>query len=58
MRLLKDQAALGKAIFMGDACWGPAHSMLQPAALEQLYQQKLITVEVDGAPVFIPLSND
>src|SRR5690554_522732 len=79
MRLLKDQAALGKAIFMclhdlnlaarwcshilllypnGDACWGPAHSMLQPAALEQLYQQKLITVEVEGAPVFIPLSND
>ena len=42
----------------GDACWGPAHSMLQPAALEQLYQQKLITVEVDGAPVFVPVSND
>ena len=42
----------------GDACWGTAHSMLQSAALEQLYQQKLITIEVDGAPVFVPVSND
>lgn len=39
----------------GDACWGPAHSMLKPSALELLYNQKLITVEVDGAPVFVPL---
>lgn len=39
----------------GDACWGPAHSMLKPSALELLYNQKLMTVEVDGAPVFVPL---
>ena len=39
----------------GDACWGPAKTMLQPSALEQLYSQKLITVEVDGAPVFVPV---
>lgn len=38
----------------GDACWGPAQSMLVPAALERLYSQKLITVEADGAPVFVP----
>ena len=78
MSLLKDQAALGKSVFMclhdlnlaarwsthilllypnGDACGGPANTMLQPAAREQLYQQKLITVEVDGAPVFVPVSN-
>lgn len=39
----------------GDACWGEAKTMLQPSALEQLYSQKLITVEVDGAPVFVPV---
>jgi len=38
----------------GDACWGPARNMLVPAALERLYSQKLITVEADGAPVFVP----
>ena len=38
----------------GEACWGPAQSMLVPAALERLYGQKLVTVEADGAPVFIP----
>ena len=39
----------------GDACWGEDKTMLQPSALEQLYSQKLITVEVDGAPVFVPV---
>lgn len=39
----------------GDACWGEAARMLKPEALEQLYQQPLITVEVDGAPVFVPV---
>jgi len=39
----------------GDACWGPARTMLKLSALEQLYTQKLLTVEADGAPVFIPL---
>jgi len=38
----------------GDACWGPAQTMLVPSALERLYGQKLITVEADGAPVFVP----
>jgi iron complex transport system ATP-binding protein len=39
----------------GEACWGPANTMLVPSALERLYNQKLITVEVDGAPVFVPV---
>lgn len=38
----------------GGACWGRAEDMLVPAALEQLYGQKLVTVEADGAPVFVP----
>lgn len=38
----------------GDVCWGPAERMLVPAALERLYGQELLTVEVDGAPVFVP----
>ncbi|MBW0148361.1 ABC transporter ATP-binding protein [Marinobacter arenosus] len=38
----------------GEACWGPADRMLVPDALESLYGQKLITVEADGAPVFVP----
>ncbi len=41
----------------GDACWGPAERMLVPAALELLYGQKLITVEADGAPVFVPVKS-
>ncbi|MDS1308797.1 MULTISPECIES: ABC transporter ATP-binding protein [Marinobacter] len=40
----------------GDACWGPANAMLESSALEKLYNQKLITVEADGAPVFVPVS--
>jgi iron complex transport system ATP-binding protein len=38
----------------GEACWGPVASMLQPAALERLYGQRLLTSEIDGSPVFIP----
>lgn len=38
----------------GDACWGPAERMLAPAALERLYDQELLTVQVDGAPLFVP----
>lgn len=38
----------------GDVCLGPAERMLVPAALEGLYDQELLTVEVDGAPVFVP----
>lgn len=41
----------------GEACWGPADRMLNPSALERLYGQKLITVEADGAPVFVPAIN-
>ncbi|MEX2475751.1 ABC transporter ATP-binding protein [Marinobacter sp.] len=41
----------------GDACWGPAGRMLVPEALERLYGQKLITVEADGAPVFVPVKS-
>ncbi|MDI9243608.1 ABC transporter ATP-binding protein [Marinobacter sp. CHS3-4] len=40
----------------GDACWGPAGDMLVPSVLERLYGQKLVTVEADGAPVFVPVS--
>ncbi|RUR32928.1 ABC transporter ATP-binding protein [Vreelandella andesensis] len=40
----------------GEACWGPRDSMLVPSALERLYQQRLATVEVNGAPVFVPVS--
>ncbi|SFR80541.1 iron complex transport system ATP-binding protein [Marinobacter daqiaonensis] len=39
----------------GDACWGPAGRMLVPSALESLYGQRLITTELDGAPVFVPV---
>lgn len=38
----------------GGVCWGEAKTMLEPAALEQLFGQKLVTVEADGAPVFVP----
>ena len=39
----------------GEACWGPARSILVPEALERLYGQRLATAEIDGAPVFVPL---
>ncbi|MFM9271254.1 ABC transporter ATP-binding protein [Halomonas elongata] len=39
----------------GEACWGAARDMLVPEALERLYDQALTTVEVDGAPVFVPV---
>tara|TARA_R110000823_G_scaffold27179_3_gene79037 strand:- start:1995 stop:2789 length:795 start_codon:yes stop_codon:yes gene_type:complete len=39
----------------GDACWGRADSMLEPSALEQLYNQKLVTVVADGASLFVPV---
>ena len=39
----------------GEACWGPAQEMLVPEALERLYNQRLVTAEVDGAPVFVPM---
>jgi len=38
----------------GSACWGDTESMLMPAALEQLYGQKLSATRLDGAPVFVP----
>lgn len=39
----------------GEACWGRRDSMLEPSALERLYQQRLATVQVEGAPVFVPI---
>ncbi|MEA2119239.1 ABC transporter ATP-binding protein [Halovibrio sp. HP20-50] len=39
----------------GDACWGSRDSMMVPGALESLYRQRLAVVEVDGAPVFVPV---
>lgn len=39
----------------GEACWGPRDSMMLQSALEDLYRQKLAVVEVDGAPVFVPI---
>lgn len=39
----------------GEACWGPRDTMLVPSALERLYQQRLATVQVEGAPVFVPI---
>lgn len=40
----------------GEACWGPRDAMLVPQALERLYGQRLTTVRVDGAPVFVPVA--
>lgn len=40
----------------GQACWGPTATMLVPAALERLYNQRLSVGEVDGLPVFLPRS--
>ena len=38
----------------GEACWGPASTMLVPHALEKLYGQSLAVAHIDGAPVFVP----
>lgn len=38
----------------GELCFGPAETMLVPAALERLYDQALSVVMVDGKPVFVP----
>lgn len=38
----------------GESCWGPAETMLVPHALERLYNQELATVDLDGAPFFVP----
>lgn len=40
----------------GEACWGTRDSMLVPSALEKLYRQRLAVVEVEGAPVFVPIN--
>ncbi len=40
----------------GEASWGPRDAMMVPSALEDLYRQKLTVVEVDGAPVFVPIN--
>ncbi len=37
----------------GEACWGPAESMLVPEALERLYGQRLASAEVEGSRVFV-----
>jgi len=37
----------------GEACWGPASSMLVPEVLERLYGQRLASAEVEGARVFV-----
>jgi iron complex transport system ATP-binding protein len=41
----------------GGACWGTSEKMLVPSALELLYGQKLMTAEIDGAPVFVPAAS-
>jgi len=38
----------------GELCFGPAQTMLVPAALERLYDQKLVVGQVNGVPVFVP----
>ena len=38
----------------GEACWGPTQNMLEPTALERLYQQPLMHTVVNGTPVFLP----
>lgn len=40
----------------GQACWGEKDTMLVLPALEKLYQQPLITTEVDGQTLFFPRS--
>jgi iron complex transport system ATP-binding protein len=38
----------------GEACWGPAETMLVVPALERLYRQSLIATEVSGQRLFVP----
>ena len=42
----------------GSACWGEKSSMLVLPALEKLYQQPLITAEVEGEVFFFPRTED
>ncbi|SEK56611.1 ABC transporter ATP-binding protein [Halomonas daqiaonensis] len=37
----------------GEACWGPAASMLVPEVLERLYGQRLARAEIEGSRVFV-----
>jgi iron complex transport system ATP-binding protein len=41
----------------GQACWGEKDTMLVRPALEKLYQQPLITTEVEGQTLFFPRSS-
>ncbi|MDX1589809.1 MAG: ABC transporter ATP-binding protein [Oleiphilaceae bacterium] len=38
----------------GQACWGPAQTQLVPEALEQLYDQPLMSADMHGTRVFVP----
>lgn len=38
----------------GEACFGPADTMLVPEALSRLYGQPLLVTEIDGTRVFVP----
>jgi iron complex transport system ATP-binding protein len=38
----------------GTACWGATANMLEVQALERLYHQPLVVVQVDGAAYFVP----
>jgi len=38
----------------GEACWGRADAMLVPEALERLYDQPLMSADINGARVFVP----
>lgn len=39
----------------GSACWGDASTMLLPSALETLYGQRLVSSDIDGCRVFVPV---
>ncbi|RUR40865.1 ABC transporter ATP-binding protein [Vreelandella populi] len=39
----------------GEAKWGPRERLLTAGRLEALYRQRLTVVEVNGAPVFVPI---
>jgi iron complex transport system ATP-binding protein len=40
----------------GEACWGPADTMLVVPALERLYRQPLISTQVAGRKLFVPVA--